>query len=61
MYKGGIFNGDWITFLWAITKGGVVYNSKIYLINGNDMDTMYSQYAESQEIQLWCDGRCDKL
>ena len=21
------------------------------------MDTMYSQYAEAQEIQLWCDGR----
>ena len=24
------------------------------------MDTMYSQYAEAQEI-LWCDGRCDEL
>ena len=33
-------------------------NSKIFLINENDMDTMYSQYAEAQEIQLWCDGRC---
>ena len=21
------------------------------------MDTMYSQYAEAQKIQLWCDGR----
>ena len=36
-------------------------NSKIFLINENDMDTMYSKYAEAQEIQLWCDGRCDKL
>ena len=36
-------------------------NSKIFLINENDMDTMYTQYAEAQEIQLWCDGRCDKL
>ena len=33
----------------------------IFLINENDMDTMYSQYAEAQEIQLWCDGRCDEL
>ena len=32
-------------------------NSKIYLINENDMDTMYSLYAEAQKIQLWCDGR----
>jgi len=23
------------------------------------MDTMYSQSAEAQEIQLWCDDRCD--
>ena len=45
-----------ITFLWAIIKGGRG-NSKIYLINENDMDTMYSQYAEAQKIQLWCDGR----
>ena len=21
---------------------------------------MYSQYAEAQKTQLWCDGRCDK-
>ena len=33
-------------------------NSKIFLINENDMDTMYS---EAQEIQLWCDSRCDEL
>ena len=54
-------NSQWwfqnqITFLWAVIKGGRG-NSKIYLINENDMDTMYSQYAEAQKIQLWCDGR----
>ena len=36
-------------------------NSKIYLVNENDMDTMYSQYAEAQEIPLWCDGRSGEL
>ena len=35
-------------------------NSKMYLINDIDMDTMYSQYAEAQEI-LRFDGRCDEL
>jgi len=36
-------------------------NSKIYLVNGNDMDTMYSQYAEALEIPLRCDGRSGEL
>ena len=34
-------------------------NSKIYLGNEDDMDTMCSQSAEAQEIQLWCNDRCD--
>ena len=31
-------------------------NSKLYLVTEDDMQTMYEQYSDAQEIPLWCDG-----
>lgn len=46
----------------TIRRGAVTAKyTYMYLVNENDMDTMYSQYAEAQEIPLWCDGRSGEL